>query len=273
MSGQLRYNCPMSDNLSIYFLRHGQTAFSRANAFCGAGLNPELTADGSEMARCFAEKYAQTAWQAVYCSPLLRARQTAQPLCDRIGLVPQTRDGLKEICYGAWEGLSVEEVTRDYHDDYLRWTADPAWNAPSSAPQNINAKNANSQFLNVDGANANSANANGENVKGANARLENASGESLPSENAIAIARRASQVVEEIRETHASGNVLVVSHKATIRIVLCSLLGVDLGRFRFRFDCPTASLCVVEFQRNGPMLRALADRRHLNERLIALPGT
>ncbi len=217
-------------NLTLYFLRHGQTPFSRDNAFCGAGLNPELTEDGQAMAQCFAEKYAATSWQAVYCSPLQRALATAQPLCERLNLVPQTRDGLKEIAYGAWEGKNVEEVTRDYHDDYLRWTADPAWNAPTT-------------------------------------------GEKEAGESAVVIARRAQQVVEEIRAAHAAGNVLVVSHKATIRIMLCSLLGVDVGRFRFRLDCPTASLSIVEFQSHGPMLRALADRRHLDEHLIALPGT
>lgn len=229
-----------SENLSIYFLRHGQTAFSRDNAFCGAGLNPPLTEDGQAMARCFAAQYATTAWQAIFCSPLQRAQQTAQPLCDRLGLPLQTRDGLKEIAYGAWEGKSVDEVTRDYHDDYLRWTADPAWNAPTSGERE-------------------------------NGEAEN--GESENGESAVVIARRVQQVIEEIRATHRAGNVLVVSHKATIRIVLCALLGVDVGRFRFRFDCPTASLSIVEFQEHGPMLRSLADRRHLDERLIALLGT
>jgi probable phosphoglycerate mutase len=220
----------MSSLFTLYLLRHGQTAFSRDNAFCGAGLDPELTPDGTAMAQCFAEKYAQTAWQAVYCSPLQRARATAQPLCERLGLTPQVRDGLKEISYGAWEGQTVETVSRDYHDDHLRWTADPAWNAPTSSERETG-------------------------------------------ENAIVIARRALQVVEEIRASHASGNVLVVSHKATIRIILCSLLGIDVGRFRFRLDCPTASLSIVEFQSHGPMLRVLADRRHLDERLVELPGT
>jgi probable phosphoglycerate mutase len=92
-------------------------------------------------------------------------------------------------------------------------------------------------------------------------------------ELAVAIARRVLRVIEEIQQQFGDGNVLVVSHKATIRIILCSLLGIDVGRFRYRFLCPVGSVSVVEFTSNGPMLKALAERSHLSERLRSLPGT
>lgn len=212
-------------SLRIHFLRHGQTSFSRANAFCGSGLDPELTADGLEMAQAFADAQRDAHWDAIYASPLRRATGTAQPLADATHVKVELRDELREIGYGAWEGRSVEEVTRDYHDDYIRWLADPSWNAPTGG------------------------------------------------ELAVAIARRGLGVVEEIRGRFASGDVLVVSHKATIRVVLCGLLGIDVGRFRYRLVCPVGSVSIVEFGEEGPLLRALADRSHLNERLRALPGT
>ena len=81
------------------------------------------------------------------------------------------------------------------------------------------------------------------------------------------------QVIEEIKHCYSSGNVLIVSHKATIRIMLCSLLGIDVGRFRFRLGCPVGSVSIVEFSSHGPLLKALADRIHLDERLRNLPGT
>jgi probable phosphoglycerate mutase len=212
-------------SLKIYFLRHGQTAFSRDNAFCGSGMNPGLTPDGAAMAQAFANAYKSTNWAAIYCSPLQRALDTARPLCESLSIEPQVRDGLKEIGYGAWEGKSVDEISRDFHDDYLRWTADPAWNAPTNG------------------------------------------------EPAIAISQRVISVIEEIQSRHRDGNVLVVSHKATIRIALCSLLGIDVGRFRFRIGCPVASVSVVEFGAHGPLLHALADRTHFDDRLRSLPGT
>jgi broad specificity phosphatase PhoE len=65
----------------------------------------------------------------------------------------------------------------------------------------------------------------------------------------------------------------MVSHKATIRIILCSLRGIDVGRFRYRLVCPVASVSIVEFTLDGPMLKALADRSHLTEGLRSLRGT
>lgn len=212
-------------SLKLFFLRHGQTTFSRANNYCGSGLNPDLTEDGLEMAQSVAAAYAKLEWQAVYASSLQRTRQTAQPLADALGMTVEARDGLQEIAYGQWEGKTVEEVSREFHDDYLRWTADPAWNAPTGG------------------------------------------------ELAGTVAQRALRVVEEIRGRFHDGNVMVVSHKATIRILLCSLLGIDVGRFRFRLGCPVGSISVVEFAPHGPLLHALADRTHMDERLRELPGT
>jgi broad specificity phosphatase PhoE len=92
-------------------------------------------------------------------------------------------------------------------------------------------------------------------------------------ESAVAVAQRGLQIVEEIRQTFSAGNVLVVSHKATIRIVLCSLLGMDIGQFRYRLGCPVGSLSIVEFTSHGPLLQALADRSHLSDALRSLRGT
>ena len=84
-------------------------------------------------------------------------------------------------------------------------------------------------------------------------------------ERAIDIARRSSEVIEEIEATYPEGNVLVVSHKATIRIMLCSLLGIDVGRYRDRIYMPVAAVSVLEFCAQGPRLLKLSDRSHLNQ--------
>lgn len=92
-------------------------------------------------------------------------------------------------------------------------------------------------------------------------------------ETSFQIASRADTVIAEIEETYTAGNVLVVSHKATIRIILCSLLGIDLGRYRDRIEMPVASLSVVKFGRYGPMLQRLGDRYHLPKSLRDRAGT
>ena len=87
------------------------------------------------------------------------------------------------------------------------------------------------------------------------------------------IARRSSAVLEEIERKHLSGNVLVVSHKATVRIMLCSLLGIDVGRYRDRLSMPVAALSIVEMTERGPLLKGLGDRTYLPESLRLRPGT
>jgi probable phosphoglycerate mutase len=212
-------------SLTLHFLRHGQTPLSLADSFCGSGLDPELTSHGRAMAEQFTEAYRETPWKAIYTSTLRRTIETARPLCATLGIDPEIRDGLKEIGYGEWEGLTREAVDAAHHDDYIRWLADPAWHPPTDG------------------------------------------------ELAVVIARRGLAVIEEIRENHDDGNVLIISHKATIRILLCSLLGIDVGRFRYRLVCPVGSVSAVEFMPEGPLLRTLADRSHLSEEMRALPGT
>jgi probable phosphoglycerate mutase len=211
--------------LTLYLLRHGQTALSRDDVFCGSGLDPELTPDGLQMAHAFAAAYRAKPWLAVYSSGLRRAVETARPLCEALGISNQARPDLNEIAYGKWEGQTRENVDREYHDDYVSWLADPAWHAPTAG------------------------------------------------ELAITVATRSLRVIDEIKGQFADGNILIVSHKATVRIILCSLLGIDVGRFRYRLGCPVGSVSVVEFSLEGPLLHSLADRSHLSASLQALPGT
>ena len=92
-------------------------------------------------------------------------------------------------------------------------------------------------------------------------------------ETSVEIASRASLVIAEIQQKYATGNVLVVSHKATIRIVLCDLLGIDLGRYRDRIDMPAGSVTVVKFDLHGPLLQELGNRAYMSEDLRSRPGT
>jgi broad specificity phosphatase PhoE len=92
-------------------------------------------------------------------------------------------------------------------------------------------------------------------------------------ETAIEIASRASLVISEIESKYPDGNVLVVAHKATIRIIVCNLLGIDLGRYRDRIDLPAGSLIVVKFDIHGPLLQRLGDRSYMTEALRSRVGT
>jgi broad specificity phosphatase PhoE len=67
-------------------------------------------------------------------------------------------------------------------------------------------------------------------------------------ESGVAVLARALPAVRDIVVRHAGGRVLVVSHKATIRIVLSSLLGFDVRGYRDRLDQAPACLNVLDFR-------------------------
>jgi broad specificity phosphatase PhoE len=92
-------------------------------------------------------------------------------------------------------------------------------------------------------------------------------------ERGIDIARRSSLVLEEIEKTYTAGNVLVVSHKATTRIMLCLLIGIDVGRFRDRISMPVSSISIVEMAAHGPLLHMIGDRAYLSGHLRKRVGT
>lgn len=210
--------------LNLFLLRHGQTDASLERRFSGS-LDAQLSPLGHEMAHAFAEAYATTPWQAIYSSPQQRARDTAAPLAAKTGMPVQVVEGLREIAYGAWEGILEDEVRRRWPTEYGWWAADPAARAAPGG------------------------------------------------ESGFQVAARALAAIDQIRASHDSGPVLVVSHKSTLRLVVCALLGIDLRRFRDRVAQPVASVTEFEIDSASALLKRLADVSHLPVRLRGLPGS
>lgn len=210
--------------MNLYLVRHGQTEYSRENRFCGT-TNPPLTDVGQAMADAFANAYAATPWDAIYTSPMLRARQTVAPLERRTGVTATVEDGLAEIAYGEWERLTVDEVKARSPEAYEYWAEDVA---SRGAPGG---------------------------------------------ETAFHVAARAMRAVEAIRTRHTTGNVLLVSHKATLRIITCALLGLDVRLFRERIAQSVAAVSMFVLEDGGARLTILGDRTHLPDALRDQEGT
>jgi broad specificity phosphatase PhoE len=67
-------------------------------------------------------------------------------------------------------------------------------------------------------------------------------------ESGVAVLARALPVIREIVVAHAAQNVVVVSHKATLRLLISSLLGFDARGYRDRLDQSPACLNVLDFK-------------------------
>lgn len=106
-------------------VRHGQTAANREMRYVGS-RDDELTQHGQQQAQHLADALAVLPIGAIYSSPRRRARDTAQPLADRLQLPVSIVDDLRENAFGAWEGLSRAEVLAQPHwaDQLRAWEAD-----------------------------------------------------------------------------------------------------------------------------------------------------
>lgn len=89
----------------VYLARHGQTPLNESDVLRGLA-DPPLDQAGQDQARRLGAALGPRGLCAVIASPLLRARQTAQPVADRAGLEVATNECLLDRDYGPWTGVS-----------------------------------------------------------------------------------------------------------------------------------------------------------------------
>jgi probable phosphoglycerate mutase len=106
-------------------VRHGATGHSAAQRFSGRN-NLDLDEVGAAQAEALARRvpgFGPVA--AVVSSPLPRAMQTARPLAAALGLDVQPCADLVEVDFGAWEGMTYDEVQAAYPRELADWLASP----------------------------------------------------------------------------------------------------------------------------------------------------
>ncbi|WP_369640116.1 bifunctional RNase H/acid phosphatase [Nocardia sp. JMUB6875] len=114
----------------LLLLRHGQTELSVQRRYSGRG-NPALTELGREQAAKAAKMLAAKGGiQAIVCSPLGRAKETAEAAGKALGLPVRVLDGLIETDFGAWEGMTFLEAREQDPELHARWLGDPSVPAP-----------------------------------------------------------------------------------------------------------------------------------------------
>jgi len=113
---------------TLYLLRHAATAanLERPARLQGRHHNPPLAPLGVRQAEATRDFLAVRPVDACYCSPLLRAAQTAAIVAAPHRLVPTAVAGLTECDVGRWEGRSWDDVRAAEPDAYAAFHADPA---------------------------------------------------------------------------------------------------------------------------------------------------
>ena len=110
---------------TLYFLRHGETEWNlNGNRYCGHTDIP-LSETGYRQASQAAEALRNIHFTAMYCSPLLRSRETAGVLADGRDLPCRFDRRLIEIDFGDWEGKTRGEIEEEDPRAWSQWMHNP----------------------------------------------------------------------------------------------------------------------------------------------------
>ena len=112
--------------LTVLLTRHGHTDRSEPEQYLGQRLHATLTDRGRRDAAALAERLESVPVDRIISSPLGRAVETATILAARIDADVETDDRLKELDYGEWEGLTVDEIERRFPGQYDLYELNPA---------------------------------------------------------------------------------------------------------------------------------------------------
>lgn len=110
--------------LRLYAIRHGETAWSRERRFAGARDVP-LAEEGLRQCEAVAAALGGKPVAAVYASPLERARASAEVIAKPHRLEVGIEPDFREMAFGAWEGLTRDDVAARFPEAYERWRAAP----------------------------------------------------------------------------------------------------------------------------------------------------
>lgn len=111
--------------MEIYLVRHGITESNKKKIYMGwseEGLSPE----GRKQAGALGKSLQSLVIHRIYTSPLRRAVETSEIINQSLSVPISVEEDLTEMRLGSWEGLTEDEVSKRFPDDYQVWNSRPA---------------------------------------------------------------------------------------------------------------------------------------------------
>jgi probable phosphoglycerate mutase len=210
----------------LILVRHGRTA---ANTDQRLGSRSDISLDetGQKQAALAAQRVKEYPVAAVYSSPQLRTRQTAEYIARSFNLEIQICDELNEFYFGQIANMRLDEIQTQYPDIH---TIIHAW-----LNRDIDDKSPRPDFPGA--------------------------------ETMDAFVTRVMRFQEMILEKHPGECVAAVTHLGVIKALLTEMAGGDMRYNRSAFLIDNASVSVVDFYRRYPVIRLVNDISHLHEPL------
>jgi broad specificity phosphatase PhoE len=125
--------------MRLYISRHGESEANVQQVYSnGLGVHG-LTEVGRQQAAELAGSLRGTPFAALYCSPVLRAVETAAIVAEQLGLTYQIEDGLREYDVGVLEGRTYDQETdRIYWEVTRQWMVEMNWDARMEGGESCN---------------------------------------------------------------------------------------------------------------------------------------
>jgi alpha-ribazole phosphatase len=105
----------------LLLIRHGESETRYKGRYIGK-TDAGLSENGEKQGKALAAPLAAFGDASFFCSPLGRARRTAE-LAAGLGVVIKSDKNLREIDFGLWEGLSFAEISAAYPAEVVKWAA------------------------------------------------------------------------------------------------------------------------------------------------------
>lgn len=130
----------------IYLIRHGETEGADTRRYKGH-IDVPLSENGIEQVKRLSEfisakagAHCNVPLHAVYCSGLSRAVRSAEIIAGPFGLKPIIVEELKERNFGAWEGMSFDEIEKKDPEAFSAWAANPLAFSPLKGESTLDVK-------------------------------------------------------------------------------------------------------------------------------------
>ncbi len=132
---------------TVYLIRHGKTVDADSRRYKGH-IDVPLSENGIGQLEKLAEYLSQTKEQrakskdinAVYSSGLSRAFKSAEIIAKPFGLKPVIIEDLKERSFGAWEGMTFDEIKEKWPDAFNAWAENPLKFSPMEGENTLEVK-------------------------------------------------------------------------------------------------------------------------------------
>jgi probable phosphoglycerate mutase len=222
----------------VIIVRHGQSTYNIERRIQGRTDASTLTEKGTQDAIKAGQALSGISFQAIYSSPLQRAKGTAEIIRNQLtGQSPaiQTTDKLLEINLPAWAGMLTIEVKEKFPEDYRTW---------KQRPHELQ-------------------------------MLVNNGGETKEYFPVLALYAQAKQFWQEVLSRHQGETILIVGHNGINRALISTALGISPARYHClqQSNCGISVLNFAGGLGETVQLESMNQTQHLGDILPSLrPG-